>query len=443
MNNFSGTIPPEIGNLTNLVYLDLNSNQISDTIPSQIGSLVKLQILRIFDNHLNGPVPGEVAYLRNNLKGKILQCLGNISGLQYVMMSHHNLNGELPSSICNLTSLQVLDMGRNNLIGAMPQCFGNMSGHLELEGKIPRSLETCKLVEVLDLGDNLLNDTFPMWLGTLLELRVLNLIEAMTKIDPSKKTRSDERYGYYYENSIAVVTKGLELQVVSILILYITISLSNNKFGGHIPSIIGDLIALCMLNLSNNGLQGHIMPSLGRFEEVIIQFGLHIGKTLRNQKMTQSVRSESPNLQPTRHRSECMPPMGGTDYSEYRLMQENFAKMDHKEKRIYRRLDAMSIPDPVKFMEEFKQAQTNIAELKSKQPQKPIFYLALVINDEDEGIVDLLGETLKDKGKKVVSPTFLKIPRAIWNPPLTRRGSPQPEYAARVGVSDSDTPQDI
>ncbi|PHT46374.1 22.7 kDa class IV heat shock protein [Capsicum baccatum] len=33
------------------------------------------------------------------------------------------------------------------------------------------------------------------------------------------------------------------------------------------------------------------------------------------------------------------------------------------------------------------------------------------------------------------------IPRAIWNPPLTRWVSPQPKFAARVGVSDSDMPQ--
>ncbi|KAF3617481.1 plasmodesmata callose-binding protein 3 [Capsicum annuum] len=33
-----------------------------------------------------------------------------------------------------------------------------------------------------------------------------------------------------------------------------------------------------------------------------------------------------------------------------------------------------------------------------------------------------------------------EIPRAIWNPPLTRRGSLQPKCAARVGVSDSATP---
>ncbi|KAF3674478.1 putative kinesin-4-like [Capsicum annuum] len=33
------------------------------------------------------------------------------------------------------------------------------------------------------------------------------------------------------------------------------------------------------------------------------------------------------------------------------------------------------------------------------------------------------------------------IPRAVWNPPLTRRESPQPKCAARVGVPESDTPQ--
>ncbi|KAG5577285.1 hypothetical protein H5410_057419, partial [Solanum commersonii] len=35
----SGIIPPTIGNLTNLVYLDLSINKISGKIPPQIGSL--------------------------------------------------------------------------------------------------------------------------------------------------------------------------------------------------------------------------------------------------------------------------------------------------------------------------------------------------------------------------------------------------------------------
>ncbi|CAN4101973.1 unnamed protein product [Withania somnifera] len=54
-NNFSGTIPPEIGNLTNLVYLNLDYNRISGIIPPQIGSLGKLQTLSIINNHLLAP----------------------------------------------------------------------------------------------------------------------------------------------------------------------------------------------------------------------------------------------------------------------------------------------------------------------------------------------------------------------------------------------------
>ncbi|PHT26813.1 hypothetical protein CQW23_33582 [Capsicum baccatum] len=79
----------------------------------------------------------------------------------------------------------------------------------------------------------------------------------MRKIDPSKKAPSDDEVRYY-QNSIAVVTKGIELEVVRILFLYTTIDLSNNKFEGHVPSIIVDLIALRVLNLSHNGLQGEI-----------------------------------------------------------------------------------------------------------------------------------------------------------------------------------------
>ncbi|KAF3650196.1 putative receptor-like protein 12-like, partial [Capsicum annuum] len=185
-------------------------------------------------------------------------------------------------------------------IGAISQCFRNMSGHLEVLDMQHNNLS----------GDNLLNDTFPMWLGTLPELRVLSLrlnklhgsirtlgsgnmylelrildvssnaftrnlptslfqhLNAMRKIDPSKKAPSDhERYGYY-QNSIAVVTKGMELEVVRVLFLYTTIDLSNNKFEGHIPSIIGELIALRMLNLSHNGLQGPIPQSLGSLSSV-------------------------------------------------------------------------------------------------------------------------------------------------------------------------------
>ncbi|PHT97693.1 hypothetical protein BC332_33358 [Capsicum chinense] len=205
--------------------------------------------------------------------------------------------------------MRITDMKHNNLSGTLPTTFSigsalrsfNLHGN-KLEGKIPQSLENCQRLEVLDLGDNLLNDTFPMWLGTLPELRVLSLrlnklhgpirtsgseymflelrifdlsrndfsknlptslfqhLKAMRTIDQTSK---EPRYlgDSYYHDSVMVSSKGLELELLQILTIYTTIDLSNNKFEGHIPSIMGDLIALRVLNLSHNGLQGHIPPS--------------------------------------------------------------------------------------------------------------------------------------------------------------------------------------
>ena len=39
----SGEIPPELGNLTKLVWLGLNRNELSGEIPAELGNLIKLK----------------------------------------------------------------------------------------------------------------------------------------------------------------------------------------------------------------------------------------------------------------------------------------------------------------------------------------------------------------------------------------------------------------
>ncbi|XP_049407263.1 receptor-like protein Cf-9 homolog [Solanum stenotomum] len=272
-NLLQGSLPIPPNSTT---YFFISHNNLTEEIPSSICNLTSLVILDL---------------AKNNLKGAIPQCLGNISGLQVLDMHNNKLSGTLPTIFSNGSSLRSLNLHGN-----------------KLEGKIPQSLANCKELQILDLGDNHLNDTFPMWLGTLPKLQVLSLrsnglhgsirtptienifpnlrmldlssnaftenlptglfqhLKAMRAIDPSKKAPTP-RYGYY-QDSIVVVTKGLELVVERILFLYTTIDLSNNKFKGHIPSGIGDLIALCVLNISHNGFQGHIPSSLGNLSVV-------------------------------------------------------------------------------------------------------------------------------------------------------------------------------
>ena len=56
-------LPPEIGKLTELVYLSLNRNVLED-LPPTIGQLNKLEILELWDNELDD-VPNEISDLQN------------------------------------------------------------------------------------------------------------------------------------------------------------------------------------------------------------------------------------------------------------------------------------------------------------------------------------------------------------------------------------------
>jgi Leucine-rich repeat (LRR) protein len=65
-NLLSGSIPSQIGNLTNLQSLVLNFNpQLSGSIPSQIGNLTNLQNLDLSYNQLTGSIPSQIGNLIN------------------------------------------------------------------------------------------------------------------------------------------------------------------------------------------------------------------------------------------------------------------------------------------------------------------------------------------------------------------------------------------
>uniref|UniRef100_M8CU11 non-specific serine/threonine protein kinase n=1 Tax=Aegilops tauschii TaxID=37682 RepID=M8CU11_AEGTA len=78
-----GTLVPQLGQLKNLQYLELYSNNITGTIPSELGNLTNLISLDLYLNNFTGPIPDS---------------LGNLLKLRFLDLSNNKLSGEVPST---------------------------------------------------------------------------------------------------------------------------------------------------------------------------------------------------------------------------------------------------------------------------------------------------------------------------------------------------------
>ncbi|WMV07083.1 hypothetical protein MTR67_000468 [Solanum verrucosum] len=319
-NHLNGTVPSWIFSLPSLDWLDLSDNHFSGNIQEFKSKTLFSVILK--QNQLQGPIPKSLLNQRdlyslvlshNNLSGQITSTICNLKTLQVLNLGSNNLEGTIPLCLGEMSELQALDLSNNSLSGTINTTFsiGNQLAVIKfdgnkLEGKVPQSLINCKDLEVLDLGNNELNDTFPKWLGNLPDLQILILrsnkfygpikdsrtdnlfaqirvidlssnefsgdipvslfenFEAMKIIGENSRTREyvAGEFSAYYTNSLIVTTKGLDQELPRVLITDMIIDLSRNRFEGHIPSIIGDLIGLRTLNLSHNHLEGIIPASL-------------------------------------------------------------------------------------------------------------------------------------------------------------------------------------
>ena len=63
-NILSGTLPPQLHSLKNMVRASLFGNRFSGAVPSALGELTNLEVLDMGDNLLTGTVPSELGQLR-------------------------------------------------------------------------------------------------------------------------------------------------------------------------------------------------------------------------------------------------------------------------------------------------------------------------------------------------------------------------------------------
>jgi Leucine-rich repeat (LRR) protein len=118
-----GTIPTEIGLLSNLIFIDLDFNDLTGTLSSELLSLSSLNQLDVNDNRLSGSINGignflEMEFLqlhRNLFTGTVPVAVGNFSNLFAFTLHGTSIGGTMPEEVCNLLATR----GNGGILGSL------------------------------------------------------------------------------------------------------------------------------------------------------------------------------------------------------------------------------------------------------------------------------------------------------------------------------------
>ncbi|VAH72123.1 unnamed protein product [Triticum turgidum subsp. durum] len=284
-NHFTGTIPSSVSNISSLVALGLVQNGFSGYVPPTLGKMGALQYLNLADNKLEA----------NDNKGwEFITSLANCSQLQKLILSNNSFGGQLPGSIVNLsTSLQQLYLDDTRIFGSIPADIGNLVGlnvvliaNTSISGVIPDSIG--KLENLIELGlyNNTLSGLIPASLGNLSQLNrfyaynnklegpiptSMGQLKNLFVLDLSKNHKLNgsiprdifrlSSLSWYLDLSYNSFSGPIPNDVGSLANLNILI-LAGNQLSGKIPDSIQNCVVLQWLSLDNNSFEGSIPQSL-------------------------------------------------------------------------------------------------------------------------------------------------------------------------------------
>ncbi|KAH7841347.1 hypothetical protein Vadar_028633 [Vaccinium darrowii] len=201
MNRLSGTIPKDLGRMTSLTNLSLESNMFEGTVPAELGNLVNLQYFNLNSNNLTGELPKELNHLinlrevrlsSNNFTGK-LPSFQSWKQLRILELEASGFEGPIPSNISllrNLIELRITDLNGGasnfpqledmtamtkltlrscNISGPIPSYLVNLPlttldlSYNRLEGNVP-NLELANKLQWMYLTKNFLTGLIPPWI---------------------------------------------------------------------------------------------------------------------------------------------------------------------------------------------------------------------------------------------------------------------------------------
>ena len=112
-NGLVGSLPPEIGTLSDLRRLEIGGNGgLTGPIPFQLSSLADLEALHLQANGLTGSIPAG---------------LGRLANLEELLLGSNPLGGQVPPELDNLTRLRALELRHTLLSSPLPESLVRLS----------------------------------------------------------------------------------------------------------------------------------------------------------------------------------------------------------------------------------------------------------------------------------------------------------------------------
>ncbi|KEH17415.1 putative leucine-rich repeat domain, L domain-containing protein [Medicago truncatula] len=282
-NNLTGMNPNLELKLTNSPHIDLSLNQFEGCIPL---FLLQAGAVQLSDNKFSDLAsftcskskPSNLVILdlsSNELKGELPDCWNDLTSLQYVDLSNNKLSGKIPFSMGTLTNMELalLDLGENKFHGPLPAWIGQSLHQLVIlslrfnnfNGILPSNLCYLTKLHVLDLSVNSLSGGIPTCVKNFTSM-TQNFMNSATSME---HWYSLNNYLYVkYEYNLFLMWKGADRRYKNADKFLKTIDLSSNNLTGEIPTEMQYLVALISLNLSRNNLRGEIISNIGNFKSL-------------------------------------------------------------------------------------------------------------------------------------------------------------------------------
>jgi hypothetical protein len=100
-----GSIPSEIGQLSNLIFLDLDFNEITGSLPLELFTLTTLTQLDLNNNQMSGNIGP----------------MGVFQDLEFLQVHANDFTGEIPTSMGGLTNMGTFTLHETGFSGTMPE----------------------------------------------------------------------------------------------------------------------------------------------------------------------------------------------------------------------------------------------------------------------------------------------------------------------------------